>query len=286
MIRAALILNICAWMVFSSSAFAAQDNRTSWQRIVTEDREFSILIPGEPKTYQGPDVLFDNGVRLSNVQVYGSCVRGLAFLIEIYDSSNPKKGLNGLLDRRRNVQSFERDISLNGFSGKQYRGSWKDVYSNIQYFTSKKRIYVVQLVARDEKNPAIQLFLSSLKLGSMNNDPGSQNPPDLEGLPTGSDSHQVFKDSELTTPAIMLWMPKPSYSPQAIQKHVKGVVTLRCVLSATGEVTDITVLKGLGNGLDEKAIEAAKSVLFMPAERDGHPVSQYAQFQFSFNAGL
>ncbi len=120
----------------------------------------------------------------------------------------------------------------------------------------------------------------------MNSDPDSQNPPDLEGLPTGSDSHQVFKDSELTAPAIVLWIPKPGYSSQAIQKHVKGVVVLRCVLSATGEVTDVTVLKGLGHGLDEKAIEAAEAVLFMPAEKDGHPVSQYAQFQYNFNAGL
>jgi TonB family protein len=272
--------------MISSPAFAAQDNRTGWQRIVTEDKEFSILIGGEPKIYHRPDVLFGNGARLSNGHVYGSCTRGLAFLIEIYDSSNPGKGLNALLDGRRDAQSFEHDISLNGFSGKQYRGNWKGVYSNIQYFTSKKRIYVVQLVARDEKNPAIQLFLSSLKLGSMNKDPGSQNLIDLEGLPTGGESHQVFKDSELTASAIVLWIPKPGNSPQAIQKHVKGVVTLRCVLSGTGEVTDITVLKSLGHGLDEKAIEAAKAILFMPAEKDGHPVSQYAQFEYNFNAGL
>jgi TonB family protein len=60
---------------------------------------------------------------------------------------------------------------------------------------------------------------------------------------------------------------------------------LQAVLSSTGQVINIEVLQGLGYGLDKKAVEAVKGVLFIPAEKDGHPVSQYLKFEYSFDTG-
>jgi TonB family protein len=47
-------------------------------------------------------------------------------------------------------------------------------------------------------------------------------------------------------------------------------------------VTDISVVKGLPDGLTEKAIAAARQVRFNPAEKDGHKVSQYVVFEYYF----
>jgi TonB family protein len=60
-------------------------------------------------------------------------------------------------------------------------------------------------------------------------------------------------------------------------------VVLRVVLCHTGLVTDIKVMKRLPHGVTEKAIEAARRVKFVPAEKDGQKVSQSATFEYGHN---
>jgi TonB family protein len=62
-----------------------------------------------------------------------------------------------------------------------------------------------------------------------------------------------------------------------------GIVRLRAVLSYTGEVKEITVLKSLPGGLNEKAVEAARQIKFTPARKNGRAVSQYVTLEYSFN---
>src|SRR6266536_2886345 len=50
-----------------------------------------------------------------------------------------------------------------------------------------------------------------------------------------------------------------------------------------GSITDIRVIRGLPDGLTEKAIEAAKKIRFNPAVKNGAPVSVRGQLEFSFN---
>jgi TonB family protein len=45
----------------------------------------------------------------------------------------------------------------------------------------------------------------------------------------------------------------------------QGVVTLVAIITADGRATDIQVVKGLGLGLDEKAIAAVRTWRFKPA---------------------
>jgi TonB family protein len=210
---------------------------------------------------------------------------GIAFVVEFYDASNPTKDLKALLNNRSYIQTFERDISLNGFNGKQYRRNWKDIYTCIQYFTGKKRIYVVQVIARDEKNGAVTQFLSSLKLGAKVGDVQDPLPDDTSFLPTVSSDNRVFMPNDVTRKAIPVWKPEPTYSAEGLKKNVKGTVLLQVVISPIGEVNGATILKGLGHGLDDKAIEVAKTTLFIPAEKDGHAVSQYIKLEYNFDTG-
>jgi TonB family protein len=64
---------------------------------------------------------------------------------------------------------------------------------------------------------------------------------------------------------------------------VTGVVRLRVVLGSNGKVTNISVVKGLPDGLTEKAVAAARRMLFLPAGKDGREVSQYAVLEYNFS---
>jgi protein TonB len=55
------------------------------------------------------------------------------------------------------------------------------------------------------------------------------------------------------------------YTPEALRAGVKGLVTISFVVDTGGHPTDIRVLKSLGMGLDEEAINAVSQYRFTPA---------------------
>ncbi len=62
-----------------------------------------------------------------------------------------------------------------------------------------------------------------------------------------------------------------------------GTVRLRMLLSANGSVSNISVVKGLPDGLTERAIAAAHQIRFQPAQKDGRTVNQWVVIEYNFN---
>jgi TonB family protein len=77
--------------------------------------------------------------------------------------------------------------------------------------------------------------------------------------------------------------PEPSYTEAARQNALTGSVLLKAIFTADGAVTNIKVASGLPYGLEEKAIEAAKKIKFIPAMKDGKLVSTWMQLEYNFN---
>src|SRR5919206_500297 len=53
----------------------------------------------------------------------------------------------------------------------------------------------------------------------------------------------IYSTNEVTTKAVILFKPEPSYTEEARQDHVSGVVRLRAVLGADGQVRNIVAVK-------------------------------------------
>lgn len=94
--------------------------------------------------------------------------------------------------------------------------------------------------------------------------------------------NDVFSVSNVTTRPQVLGRPTPGYTEEARRAQVEGAVRLSVVLDAGGTVSAISVVRGLGYGLDEKAIEAARQLRFVPAQKDGHRVSVRVILEFKF----
>jgi TonB family protein len=75
---------------------------------------------------------------------------------------------------------------------------------------------------------------------------------------------------------------EPRYTEQARKNHTNGYVVLRVVLKSSGDVGEITVIRGLEDGLTEECIRAARETKYEPAMKDGNPVSTYVKFEYSF----
>jgi TonB family protein len=81
-----------------------------------------------------------------------------------------------------------------------------------------------------------------------------------------------------------LYCPQPQFSDEAVKAKYQGTVLLVAVITSDGRATDIRVAKGLGLGLDEKAVEAVRTWRFRPAlGPDGKPASVRQSIEVTFH---
>ena len=77
--------------------------------------------------------------------------------------------------------------------------------------------------------------------------------------------------------------PAPAYTEEARKARAGGVLALRAVIRKDGSIGNLEVVRGLGYGLDESAIDTiAKKWKFQPGTLNGVPVDVQANIEFTF----
>jgi TonB family protein len=61
------------------------------------------------------------------------------------------------------------------------------------------------------------------------------------------------------------YCPDPQYSDEAREAKLQGAVTLQVLVGADGRASQIRVVRGIGLGLDERAVQAIRGWKFVPA---------------------
>lgn len=84
------------------------------------------------------------------------------------------------------------------------------------------------------------------------------------------------------TPPDLLHEIRPEYTDDARRQGLTGDVVLEIVVRRDGSVGDVTVMRGLGAGLDRRAIEAVRQWRFSPARRHGTPVDLVVEVAVEF----
>lgn len=87
--------------------------------------------------------------------------------------------------------------------------------------------------------------------------------------------------NSVVPPKVVSWT-APTYTPEGLAAGVEGTVTLEGSVDSHGKVSRLRVLKGLGYGLDQQAIDAAASWKFNPGLRNGQPVQTVTQIEVDF----
>ena len=93
---------------------------------------------------------------------------------------------------------------------------------------------------------------------------------------------RAAEDVAPLTPVAVTSKPSPIYTDQARKQRVEGEVLVQVVFTASGQVQVLRVVRGLGYGLDESAVQAAQKVRFVPAQRNGQPVDSTATLHIVF----
>lgn len=148
-----------------------------------------------------------------------------------------------------------------------------------------------------EKVPEILKEIADLNIGDITAPPG---PPgrgqggrgsgsgvgrsSLEGAGPGTGSGGIYEyGSGITHPQLII-QTTPSYTDEAIRAKVQGIVVLQAVIRKNGRVDSFKVLRSLGYGLEERAIqEIATKWKFRPGTLNGQPVDVLATIEVQFN---
>lgn len=75
---------------------------------------------------------------------------------------------------------------------------------------------------------------------------------------------------------------EPKYAPVAKMAKYQGTALLGVVIGVDGTPRNIEVLRSLGLGLDEQAVEALLQWKFTPGSKDGRPVAVKANVEINF----
>lgn len=75
---------------------------------------------------------------------------------------------------------------------------------------------------------------------------------------------------------------KAEYTEEARRRSLMGDVLLEIVVRSDGSVGDVRLLRGLGSGLDQRAVQAVRQWRFDPARRKGVPVDVLVEVAVEF----
>jgi len=77
--------------------------------------------------------------------------------------------------------------------------------------------------------------------------------------------------------------PDPEYTEEARKAKTQGTCILWLIVDASGRPRDVRVVRGLGYGLDAKALEAVRQWRFQPSMKDGKPVDVQISVEVAFH---
>ena len=81
---------------------------------------------------------------------------------------------------------------------------------------------------------------------------------------------------------VPLSTPQAKYSREARKKKIQGPCLVRIIVDAQGLPQNPKVVRSIGYGLDEAALDAIKKYRFKPAMKDGHPVAVEMSIEVNF----
>ena len=88
----------------------------------------------------------------------------------------------------------------------------------------------------------------------------------------GNTGGAVRKIGGGVTAPVALYTPEPEFSEAARKAKVSGDVLVYLQVDEQGRPSHVRILRGLGMGLDEKAVAAVQQYRFKPAQEGGHAV--------------
>jgi len=217
---------------------------------------------------------------------------------------------------RNQRMTYHSELSNDGLTGREYQIVIGDVAGVTRIYVQDARIYILALLSSKADTDKLEVGTARPGVISMQEpadavaaSPNANNffksfkvnqslsasvPSDADALTSGSQieipgggqdvyGNRIFTGREVTQKARVVSKPEPTYTESARKYGVTGTIVLRAVFSSNGEITNFSILRRLPHGLTDQALNAARQIKFVPAQKDGQPVSMAIQLEYNFN---
>jgi len=91
-------------------------------------------------------------------------------------------------------------------------------------------------------------------------------------------------DAENADPAFPIFSPRPPVTDRGLLPGSQREIVVDVNLNAAGDVVGASLVKGMGNNLDQIVLDTVKTWRFHPATVNGNPVASQAELIFPFNS--
>jgi TonB family protein len=211
---------------------------------------------------------------------------GRFFVGQVYESEHK--------DTRGEVQKYTASFLLKGhsFVGLTIIGSFHEqdqieelsvrIGARRFFLQPMEKIYFEQLAAKigdlDLKNPNATAALEETNI------PETGTVKSTDGTSEWDRDWQGLITQDGINPPKIIERPEISATNEAKKARAFGKVKLSGIINKSGEIQDLKVVKGLGRGLDQRAIEGVQnSWVFLPATRNGEVVETSIAFDVEFS---
>jgi hypothetical protein len=237
------------------------------------------------------------------MQVLNASLDKTYVAVEIYRMQDPKSYVDEISGWKgwkfTKIKTDEKDFSVRQAEwDRSYERIGKileNVNYEVRYITSKAHLYIVTVWNKGKDTSAAERLFASIKLGSENAAVGKaikmseMRPVTIEqmGRRLSKKEIEALPENpkiENGTPGALfiLYAPWSGFNFAETNSRPKGVVRLRVTYSKEGRIDKIDFISGLPGGLNRLAFFSILRTKFLPAEKDGEPVTTEGTVNYDY----
>ena len=294
------LLCFCLLLLLMPASAFAQDNKTDWIRVASDNGEFSVEVPAEYGFFADKDGFSASAnydtYALREMHLFNAYAEKTLFSFESY---RVNKGAIEALSKFEERSGKVSEIKSGDLKIKQIVFQTAASYAVKRYFSSKNHVYVLTAASRSGETAAMKRFFDSLVFDrdAKAPDPALKavafsalkgTPIELDSAPDqplpkpGTATTAPTPDDKDDLKLVIVSKPLANYIDVARRNQEQGTVRLRVTFSKDGRVSKISTMKTLGHGLLRQSVFAALRIKFLPSEKNGEPVTISKVVEYSF----
>jgi hypothetical protein len=285
-------------MIFCAITCFAQE--TKWTRVEFEKNLFSVAFPSELVV----DAEKVEGNKKLRIWSFGDGVQ-MTLVVYVSDKSNKPKEI---LKHTMEPNATESDqTEMGDIYAKKFLFESNSNYSAHFYIATKKRLYYFTFSSNRSDNPKISRFLNSIKtngkiifpsdVSSLEETENLISETELKSTPEVLAAinripnnlkaiYEVDRKTKLMSkirkPTPLTRLPILLRTPDFKWDKLKGkTILVRIQLLANGDTKEVTVYSDAADNEISIAVEAVRSIKFLPAQLNGKNVDSYHVYMFN-----
>lgn len=280
-------------IIFLTALIIAAQNsksqKTVWKTLADKNNEFILSLPdGFAYFDDGQFYLGRKGssVAIKNRSTIIRYINGAVLKLDIYEGKVGKiqKYITDNLENK-----LVEEKTTNGFQIKSYTYELTDFVCEEQHFFDADALFVMSAFYRSERSNIVDDFFKSVRLfqngkGVAPNFPTTATKAEITApLPDINEEVLSDKIEEVPDkPAIFIYLPRASRIEEFGRSNT-GTVKFNLLLSASGKVSKVKTVFTPTVGMADGVRPSAERMVFLPALKDGKPVSTWQMFDYGFH---